>query len=158
MSERSISRLVRQQVVFFESSLRLSCSAIQQHLLSVLHCTHITLYSQPPRTHAYLQAWLSLAALCDTTITCSMVFYLWIARKSTAIEETTTLLTRLIKLTVETGFVCTAVNMVSLIFLLKSRATFLYVVFVVVTSKLYSNCLLAVSSSLPRLKCILGDI
>lgn len=99
----------------------------------------------PPPTDIHPKAWLSLCALCDTTITCCMVFYLWTARKSTTMEKTTTILTRLIKLTVETGFICTTINLVSLIFLLRSRNTFLYVVFVVVASKLYTNCLFAVS-------------
>ena len=94
------------------------------------------------------QVWAGGTALCHIIITCSIFHYLWQVKKTSNARRTSTLVTRLIKLTIETGSLCAAVNVLSLFLFICSRTTLLYVVPLALTSKLYSNCLLAVSSTL----------
>ena len=74
-----------------------------------------------------------------------MFYFLWRERKKSNIRKTSNILIRLIKLTVETGFLCAAVTTLSLVFFVTSRSTNLYTVPVMLISKMYSNSLLAVS-------------
>ncbi|TCD64981.1 hypothetical protein EIP91_003394 [Steccherinum ochraceum] len=95
--------------------------------------------------------WLGGAALCDSIITCCMLYYLYKARRRTTFRRITTPLTRLIKLTVETGFICAAVGIASLILFIVSPHTFIYTACMATIGKLYSNCLLAVLNSRVRI-------
>ena len=78
-------------------------------------------------------------------ITLSIWCYLRWVKNGAMAKRTTTLITRIIKLTVETGFLCAAVNTVAIILFLSDKTTLLYMAPIATTSKLYSNCLLAVS-------------
>jgi len=96
-------------------------------------------------------AWVASSVLCDLAITCSMFYYLWQAKKSTTIQRTTSLITRLIRLTVETGLIVTTISLVTSILFVTSPKTGFYAVPLLVLSKTYSNCLLAVLNSRSRI-------
>ncbi|TCD70886.1 hypothetical protein EIP91_001194 [Steccherinum ochraceum] len=95
--------------------------------------------------------WLGGAALCDSIITCCLFYYLYRAMKACSFRRTTTPLTRVIKLTVETGFICAAIGIASLILFVVSTHTFIYMTCMATIGKLYSNCLLAVLNSRVRI-------
>ncbi|TCD63230.1 hypothetical protein EIP91_005815 [Steccherinum ochraceum] len=92
-------------------------------------------------------AWAGTSALCHVIITFSTFWYLLRLKSSSKMKRTSTLITRLIKLTVETGFICAAVNMLALLLFLVRQDTLFYIVPLATTSKLYTNCLLAVLNS-----------
>ncbi|KAH8088926.1 hypothetical protein BXZ70DRAFT_500389 [Cristinia sonorae] len=91
--------------------------------------------------------WAGSNALCHIIITWSMFYYLLQAKKRIAMKQTGSLLTRLIRLTLETGFLCAAINLLALVLFVASQKTLLYLVPLTITSKLYSNCLLALLNS-----------
>ena len=74
-----------------------------------------------------------------------MFYYLWKAKQWSATRRMNNVLGRLIHLTVETGFICTASSITSLILFTASQRTSMYTIPLFLISKLYSNCLLAVS-------------
>ncbi|TCD61562.1 hypothetical protein EIP91_008253 [Steccherinum ochraceum] len=88
--------------------------------------------------------WLGTTAFCDLIITLSISYYLYKARRSLASRRTSIIVTRLIKLTIETGFVTAASAIVEAILFVVSRNTLMYSIFMGITCKLYSNCLLAI--------------
>ncbi|THH27599.1 hypothetical protein EUX98_g6585 [Antrodiella citrinella] len=67
--------------------------------------------------------WAGGSALCHVVITTSMFFYLLKVKISSTAKRTSSLITRLIKLTVKTGLIWADVNMVALILFLSSRST-----------------------------------
>ncbi|TCD59917.1 hypothetical protein EIP91_011193 [Steccherinum ochraceum] len=91
--------------------------------------------------------WLGMTALCDLVITCSMSYYLYKAKNLSTVERTSVLLTRLIKLTVETGFITAACAILELVLFVASRDTLVYAVFMGISGKLYSNCFMAILNS-----------
>jgi len=105
----------------------------------------------PQRTYKTTIVWTGGSALCDIIITCSMFYYLRTARKASRVKRTNSLLTRLLKLTVETGFICAAAASMGLILFIASPKTSLYDIPALTASKLYTNCLLAMSTSVWQL-------
>ncbi|TCD67192.1 hypothetical protein EIP91_000419 [Steccherinum ochraceum] len=103
----------------------------------------------PTNTSAFRSAvvWFSMSAFCDILVTLSMSYYLYKAAKKTVVRRTTLMLTRLITFTVETGFLTAAFAIVEAILFAVSHTTLLYSLFIGVTPKLYSNCLLALLNS-----------
>ncbi|KAH8088911.1 hypothetical protein BXZ70DRAFT_499155 [Cristinia sonorae] len=95
-------------------------------------------------------AWLSTTTLCDVIITISMFYFLWQAKRSSLSKRTSTVLTRLIKLTIETGFLTALFTIIELVLFVVRRDTTLYTIFLSATSKMYSNTLLAVLNSRVR--------
>ncbi|TCD59916.1 hypothetical protein EIP91_011192 [Steccherinum ochraceum] len=100
-------------------------------------------------TRGYLTAilWLSTTALCDILITLSMSYYLYKAKKTSSVRRTTVMLTRLITYTIETGLLTAAFSIVEAVLFVTSTDTLLYGLFMGITPKLYSNCLLALFNS-----------
>ncbi|THH30601.1 hypothetical protein EUX98_g3577 [Antrodiella citrinella] len=80
-----------------------------------------------------------------------MLYYLIKAKSTSSARRTTSLLTRLITFTLETGLLCAVVNVISFILFLSSRSTLMFVVPLATTSKLYSNCMLAMFNSRIRI-------
>jgi len=95
--------------------------------------------------------WLAGSTLCDVMITSSMFFYLRRAKNAVLVKKTNTLLTRLIALTVETGLISSAVQITALVTFVVADHTLLYTAPISVTSKLYSNSLLAILNSRMRI-------
>ncbi|THH27147.1 hypothetical protein EUX98_g7048 [Antrodiella citrinella] len=88
--------------------------------------------------------WLSLSSICDLMITCSMFFYLRRAKNAALLKTTSSLLTRLIVLTVETGLISCAAQIAALVCHIAADNTMLYAIPVAVTCKLYSNSMIMV--------------
>ncbi|KAH8088903.1 hypothetical protein BXZ70DRAFT_498943 [Cristinia sonorae] len=95
--------------------------------------------------------WQTSTTVCDIIITTSMFYILWQAKRSTFSKQTTTVLTHLIKVTIETGFITAVCTTIELILFITKKHTTLYSVFLGTRSKLYSNALLAVLNSRVRI-------
>ncbi|KAF8639118.1 hypothetical protein AX17_001733 [Amanita inopinata Kibby_2008] len=96
--------------------------------------------------------WNASAALCDVLIAAFMTYYL--SRKSTAFRSTNRLITKLIRLTIETGLLTATAAITCVIFLVGLRHNRLAAYFAVPgipISKLYSNTLLAILNSRARI-------
>ncbi|TCD60454.1 hypothetical protein EIP91_010048 [Steccherinum ochraceum] len=96
--------------------------------------------------------WLGGTALCDIIITASMLFYL--RRAKTGYKATTTLLTRIINITVQTGLVCATFAILDLTFFIATPEQNYYFAPNLILSKLYSNSLLVIFNA--RLKIVGG--
>ncbi|KAH8105087.1 hypothetical protein BXZ70DRAFT_1004623 [Cristinia sonorae] len=101
----------------------------------------------PTQTYKLSIVWAGASALGEIVITCSMFYYLRKAKQATYVKRTTTLLTHVIKLTVETGFICAAVALSGLVVFILFPTTTCYQVFALCASKLISNCFVAVLNS-----------
>ncbi|KAH8088900.1 hypothetical protein BXZ70DRAFT_498790 [Cristinia sonorae] len=111
-------------------------------------CLHLnSLIEIPTKTYKSTIVWTGAAALDEILITCSMFYYLRKAKKDSRTKRTISLLSHLIKLSVETGFVCAAVTIGGLILFVASPTTTCYEVFAICASKLFSNCFVAVLNS-----------
>ncbi|KAH8102927.1 hypothetical protein BXZ70DRAFT_1057387 [Cristinia sonorae] len=91
--------------------------------------------------------WLGGTALCDVLITVSMIYFLRRARNDNGVKRTTTLLTRLIKLTFETGMVCSTFAIIDLSLFLRFQQNNFHLLPAITLCKLYSNSLLVVFNS-----------
>lgn len=89
--------------------------------------------------------WLGGSALCDFIITISMVTFL--ARASTGFSQTDSVITKLIRMTVETGLVTTTVAITELILYLVYPHNNLHMIPALALAKLYTNTLLATFNS-----------
>ncbi|QRV79274.1 hypothetical protein RhiJN_07289 [Ceratobasidium sp. AG-Ba] len=89
--------------------------------------------------------WLGGSALCDFIITISMVTFL--ARASTGFSQTDTVITKLIRMTVETGMVTTTAAISELILYLVYQHNNLHMIPALALAKLYTNTLLATFNS-----------
>ena len=87
-----------------------------------------------------------IAVVCDVCVTGSMFYYLWRAKQLSSRRWTVSLLTRLITLTIETGAIYTAATILTVILFIISPHTTMYIVPFTLTSKLHTNCLVAVCS------------
>ena len=88
--------------------------------------------------------------VCDIVIAGSMLYYLRWSRKVLRGKATIVLVTRILKLTVESGLLCAAVLTVSLTLFVVLPHTEWYILPAMIVSKLYSNSLLAVRSGMVR--------
>ncbi|CAE6499484.1 unnamed protein product [Rhizoctonia solani] len=89
--------------------------------------------------------WLGGSALCDFIITISMVTFL--ARASTGFSQTDSVITKLIRMTVETGLVTTTAAITDLILYLVFQKNNLHMIPALALAKLYTNTLLATFNS-----------
>ena len=94
------------------------------------------------------QAWFSVAVAADSIISCCMIYHLWTAGKMVIGKRIANILTGLIRLTAESCLICTIANVVGLILYWTNRHTLLFLITLLMTSKLYSNCLLAVRATI----------
>ena len=111
-----------------------------------------TIVSQCSLTNSLLtyvqQVHSSGSVVCDTIIACSMSYHIWKARTIIRGNVTTTLITRILRLTVETGVICTVVVTTFLVLFVISSASggAWYTAPALAMSKFYSVSLLAVWS------------
>ena len=80
----------------------------------------------------------------------SMLYYLRWSRKVLRGKATIVLVTRILKLTVESGLLCAVVFTIGLILFLVLPQTEWYILPAMIASKLYSNSLLAVRPEMLR--------
>ncbi|EPQ52288.1 hypothetical protein GLOTRDRAFT_47746, partial [Gloeophyllum trabeum ATCC 11539] len=95
------------------------------------------------RTYRVTSVWLGGTALCDLIIAASMIYYLHKSR--TGFSRTDDIVQRLIRVTVETGLICTVVALIDLAVYVAFKDNNYHFTPVLTLSKLYSNSLLAVS-------------
>ncbi|KAG7444391.1 uncharacterized protein BT62DRAFT_240290 [Guyanagaster necrorhizus] len=93
--------------------------------------------------------WLAGTALCDIIIAMSMVIFL--TRSKTGFHRTDVLLTRIIVVTIETGFASAIVALVDMILFLTFRDENWHLCTAMMLSKLYANSLLVVLNSRKRI-------
>ncbi|KAF9463703.1 hypothetical protein BDZ94DRAFT_1258333 [Collybia nuda] len=93
--------------------------------------------------------WLGGSTICDVMVTSGMVISLYLHRQKVRFEETRTLMSRLITLTIETGMVTAITAIVDLLFFLILPSTNMHFIPFLALSKLYTNCLLTTLNSRP---------
>ncbi|KAH8079086.1 hypothetical protein BXZ70DRAFT_1051023 [Cristinia sonorae] len=81
--------------------------------------------------------WLGGTALCDIIIAASMLFYL--SKAKTGFERSTVLMTRFIRITVETGLICATFAILDLALFLAYKQNNFHLTPSIALSKLYSN-------------------
>ncbi|KAF9010320.1 hypothetical protein BDZ89DRAFT_511250 [Hymenopellis radicata] len=94
-----------------------------------------------------ISVWLSGSAACDVLITTSLVWILSRRRNSSNFERTTSLISKLIRFTVETGAVTTAGALLELVLWLSCNQYNFHFIMFLVLGKLYSNVLMATLNS-----------
>ncbi|TCD63023.1 hypothetical protein EIP91_006086 [Steccherinum ochraceum] len=106
-----------------------------------VHAIHFIPQLRPSIVTTLTEAWLALAIACNCLITCLMFYHLLKAKNVSQSKRTTAFLSRMIMYTVETGAATMALYLLVLI-LFKQSKTELYVIPLMMTSKVYSNSLL----------------
>ena len=91
------------------------------------------------------QIWFVSSAACDLLIAISTFYFL--KRKKTYFKPTETTITRVIRVTVETGLICAACAILELVMFLAFANDTFYMPLCLSLSKLYSNSLLAVRAT-----------
>ncbi|KAI0077533.1 hypothetical protein K474DRAFT_1707280 [Panus rudis PR-1116 ss-1] len=86
--------------------------------------------------------WLGGTALCDVILAGSMIYFL--NRANTGFRQTATLITKFIRVTVETGLVCATFAILDLSLFLAFQSNNYHLAPSIALSKLYSNSLLVV--------------
>ncbi|KAH8079081.1 hypothetical protein BXZ70DRAFT_1050981 [Cristinia sonorae] len=86
--------------------------------------------------------WLGGTALCDIIIAASMMYYLH--KSKTGFKQTGALLSKFIRVTVETGLICATFAILDLAFFLAFKNNNYHLAPSIALSKLYSNSLMAV--------------
>ncbi|KAF8963794.1 hypothetical protein BDZ97DRAFT_1758398 [Flammula alnicola] len=112
------------------------------------------LFSNFLKTNSFVTAgiWEGGSAACDIIIAVSMSYYL--RRRDTGIKETQVLVSRIIRLTIETGTLTAAIAIVTLILtFLPGRPTF-YQASVSVLGKVYSNSMMVAFNSRMRISSV----
>ncbi|KAH8079095.1 hypothetical protein BXZ70DRAFT_1012681 [Cristinia sonorae] len=93
-------------------------------------------------TYKTTTIWLGGTAACDIIIAASMMYYL--SKAKTGFERTAALLTRFIRITVETGLICATFAILDLALFISFKENNYHLAPSIALSKLYSNSLLAV--------------
>ncbi|TFK49008.1 hypothetical protein OE88DRAFT_1646604 [Heliocybe sulcata] len=93
------------------------------------------------KTYRVTSVWLGGTALCDLIIAASMIFYLHKSR--TGFSRTDDIVQRLIRVTVETGLICTIIALIDLAVYVAYKDNNYHFTPVLTLSKLYANSLLA---------------
>ncbi|KAJ3482695.1 hypothetical protein NLI96_g6805 [Meripilus lineatus] len=100
-------------------------------------------------TYRPMIIWFVSTAVCDFVIAISTFYYL--KKKKTYFRPTETMMTKLIRVTVETGLICAACALLELIMFVAFADDTFYMPMCLLLSKLYSNSLLAVLNSRMRI-------
>lgn len=95
----------------------------------------------------YVPVWLVGSLVCDSVITVYMTISLVDCSEKSGFMHTKSLLTKLIKLTIETGLVTTTAALIELILAIAFRVTMYHIALFYIISKLYANCVLATLNS-----------
>ncbi|KAI0707589.1 hypothetical protein C8Q76DRAFT_627952, partial [Earliella scabrosa] len=107
------------------------------------------------RTSAPLVVWLGGSVACDVMIATCMLYYLIRGRQGLASDA---ILSRLIRLTIETGTLTASVACVDLIFFLLFKHNNLHMAPALVLSKLYTNSLMVLFNNRTQLRTLKGGI
>ncbi|KAJ7027572.1 hypothetical protein C8F04DRAFT_1122035, partial [Mycena alexandri] len=87
--------------------------------------------------------WLGGSAFCDVLITITLTFVLWRRKKETKFSETTTVINRLIRMSVETGALTSLVATAETILFVGWDEWWYHFTLFLILGKLYSNVMLA---------------
>ncbi|KAJ7187264.1 hypothetical protein C8R46DRAFT_1207223 [Mycena filopes] len=90
-----------------------------------------------------ITVWLTASAACDVAITLALVWVFSRQKKRSNFEGTHGIINKLLRFSVETGFVTTLGAIVEVILWLTSRQWNIHFIFFLVLGKLYSNMLMA---------------
>ncbi|CAL1711880.1 unnamed protein product [Somion occarium] len=93
--------------------------------------------------------WLGGTALCDVIVAVAMIYYL--LKNRTGIRQTTTLITKFVTLSIETGASCAILAVIDLALFLAYQHNNYHLAPSIALSKLYSNSLLVVFNARVRL-------
>ncbi|KAI0077527.1 hypothetical protein K474DRAFT_1707275 [Panus rudis PR-1116 ss-1] len=93
--------------------------------------------------------WLGGTALCDIIIAASMIYYLH--KSNTGFRTTTTLLSKFIRVTIETGLVCATFAILDMSLFIAFQQNNYHLAPSIPLSKLYSNSLLVVFNARVRI-------
>lgn len=102
---------------------------------------HVRRYSRKPELHWPALLWLLSSAIADVTITISLVFNL--ARRKTGFSGTDDAINRIIRLTIQTGFITAVFATLDVICFLALPHTTINFIWDFALSKLYTNALLS---------------
>ncbi|KAF4571674.1 hypothetical protein EYR36_009017 [Pleurotus pulmonarius] len=103
----------------------------------------------PVHTRNTTIVWLGGTALCDVLIAGSMLYYLNISR--TGFRQTNVLLSKIIRVIVETGLICATFAVLDLALFLAFQSNNFHLAPSIALSKLYSNSLLVVLNARVRM-------
>ncbi|KAF4596124.1 hypothetical protein EYR40_008191 [Pleurotus pulmonarius] len=103
----------------------------------------------PVHTRNTTIVWLGGTALCDVLIAGSMLYYLNISR--TGFRQTNVLLSKIIRVIVETGLICATFAVLDLALFLAFQSNNYHLAPSIALSKLYSNSLLVVLNARVRM-------
>ncbi|KAK0241067.1 hypothetical protein EDD85DRAFT_992527, partial [Armillaria nabsnona] len=101
------------------------------------------------KTSIVVGIWCGASALCDVVIAICMTYYL--TRRNTSFQQTRILVTKLIRLTIETGSVTAVVALLSLILFFVFPGETFYSMPVFIMPKLYANTVYMVLNSRIRI-------
>ncbi|KAJ7232637.1 hypothetical protein B0H12DRAFT_1328032 [Mycena haematopus] len=96
---------------------------------------------------AEVVTWLASSAACDVVLTASLVYSLW--TKKTSVVATDSYINKLIRLSVQTGFITAAAAILDMIFFLAIPKTSFNFMFDFPLSKLYTNALISTLNARP---------
>ncbi|KAF8918109.1 hypothetical protein CPB85DRAFT_112786 [Mucidula mucida] len=116
-------------------------SGIYSHIIGVFS-------DIPEHTFVSTSLWLGGTALCDVIVAFSMMYYL--NRSRTGFRSTNVILSRFIRITIETGAICATFAVLDLAFFLSYRHNNFHLAPSIALSKLYSNSLLVVLNARVR--------
>ncbi|KAH8079072.1 hypothetical protein BXZ70DRAFT_911106 [Cristinia sonorae] len=105
-------------------------------------------------TAIFCSIWVGVVCVGEIIITISMLFHLSLARRNSQVMQTQSLVTYLMRLSVETSFICAAVGTAGFILSIILPTTGWYLPFVLAAGKLVTNCFTATLNSRIR---IVGD-
>ncbi|KAJ6508150.1 hypothetical protein C8R45DRAFT_436512 [Mycena sanguinolenta] len=103
---------------------------------------HWRITSLPPLSNV-VTVWLVGSAACDVTITLALTGILWRRKRQTKFAETTGVLNRLIRLSIETGALTSGAAICEIILWLAYQTVYYHFIPFLVLGKLYSNVLIA---------------
>ncbi|KAF7368095.1 hypothetical protein MSAN_00875700 [Mycena sanguinolenta] len=103
---------------------------------------HWRIASLPPLSGA-VTVWLVGSAACDVFITLALIGILWRRKTQTKFAETTGILNRLIRLSIETGALTSGAAILEIILWLAFQEFYYHFIPFLVLGKLYSNVLVA---------------
>jgi len=103
---------------------------------------HVGVWSEISRAYRTTCVWLGGTALCDLIIAISMMYYL--NKSRTGFAGTSSVLSKFVRLTIETGAICATFAILDLAMFLAFQTTNYHLAPNLPLSKLYSNSLLAV--------------
>lgn len=108
-------------------------------------CTQVEL-----KLSSMFQVWLGGTALCDVILAGSMIYYLH--KSQTGFRATTTLLSKFIRITIETGLTCATFAVLDLALFLAFENNNYHLAPSIALSKIYANSLLVVSIHVPTFR------